>query len=140
MAYDPQVGNQKTYFIEPDIMVMEFSGIVLPAEATEMCRRQEEWSVGRKRVFFAIDAAKLEKMEPEVRRIANESMLRMPVRGLAIHSAPLKARVIIKLVLTAFKLFGDRADKAPLVYFSNRDEAFAWINERRTVLDASNTD
>ncbi|HEV7669312.1 MAG TPA: hypothetical protein VGS22_12355 [Thermoanaerobaculia bacterium] len=140
MVYDPQVGKQKTYFIEPDIMVMEFVGIVLPEEATEMCRRHEEWSVGRKQVFFAIDAAKLEKMEPEVRRIANESMLRMPVRGLAIHSAPLKARVIIKLVLTAFKLFGDRADKAPLVYFSSRDEAFTWINDRRAALDAANTD
>ncbi len=140
MTYDPKVGNQKTYFIEPDIMVMEFSGIVLPEEAIEMCRRQEEWAAGRRRTFFVIDAAKLEKMEPEVRRIANESMLKMPVRGLAIHSAPLKARVIIKLVLTAFKLFGDRADKAPLVYFSSRDEALSWIQERRAALDAANVD
>ncbi len=140
MAYDPQAGKQKTYFIEPDIMVMEFNGVVLPEEASEMCRRHEAWSAGRKRVFFAIDAAKLEKMEPEVRRIANESMLKMPVRGLAIHSAPLKARVLIKLVLTAFKLFGDRADKAPLVYFATRDEALNWIHERRAALDAANTD
>ncbi len=137
MAYDPNVGNQKTYFFEPDIMVMEFVGICLPEEGREMCRRHEEWAQGRKRVFFLIDASKLEKIEPEVRKIANESMQRMPVRGLAIHSAPLKARVIIKLLMTAFKLFGDRADQAPLVYFANRDEALTWIHERRAALDAA---
>ncbi|MEP7012960.1 MAG: hypothetical protein ABJC13_21780 [Acidobacteriota bacterium] len=137
MAYDTQVGSQKAYFIEPDIMAMEFSGIVLPEEGREMCRRQEEWAVGRKRVFFLIDASKLEKIEPEVRKIANESMQRMPVRGLSIHSAPLKARVIIKLLMTAFKLFGDKADQAPLVYFANREEATAWIIERRNALDAA---
>ncbi len=140
MEYDPKVGSQKAYFIEPDVMVMEFSGVVLPEEGREMCRRQEEWAVGRRRVFFLIDAAKLEKIEPEVRRLANESMQRMPVRGLSIHSAPLKARVIIKLLMTAFKLFGDRADKAPLVYFANRDEALTWIAERRRTLNAANTD
>ena len=32
------------------------------------------------------------------------------------------------------------ADKAPLVYFSNRDEALNWIHERRAALDAANTD
>lgn len=140
MEYDPKVGNQKAYFIEPDVMVMEFSGVVLPEEGREICRRQEEWAAGRRRVFFLIDAAKLEKIEPEVRRIANESMQRMPVRGLSIHSAPLKARVIIKLLMTAFKLFGDRADKAPLMYFANREEALTWIAERRQALNAANTD
>ena len=140
MEYDPKVGSQKAYFIEPDIMVMEFSGVVLPEEGREICRRQEEWAAGRRRVFFLIDAGKLEKIEPEVRRIANESMQRMPVRGLSIHSAPLKARVIIKLLMTAFKLFGDRADKAPLMYFVNREEALTWIAERRQALNAANTD
>ncbi len=137
MAYDPQVGNQKTYFIEPDIAVIEFVGIVLPEEGREMCRRHEEWAVGRKRVFFLIDASKLEKIEPEVRKIANESMQRMPVRGLSIHSAPLKARVIIKLLMTAFKLFGDKADQAPLMYFADSDEAITWITERRRTLDTA---
>lgn len=140
MEYDPKVGSQKAYFIEPDIMVMEFVGVVLPEEGLEICRRQEEWAAGRRRVFFLIDASKLEKIEPEVRRIANESMQRLPVRGLSIHSAPLKARVIIKLLMTAFKLFGDRADKAPLMYFANRDEALTWIAERRQALNAANTD
>jgi len=138
MVYDPQVGNgkQRTYFIEPDTIVIEFEGVVLPEEGAEICRRHEAWAPGRPRVFIMVDAAKLERIDPDVRRMANESMQRMPMRGLTVHSAPLKARMIIKLLFTAFRLFSKQADLAPLSYFNTREESLAWIASRRATLEA----
>lgn len=136
MAYDPRVGNQYTVFEEPDIIIMNLRGNVLPEEAAEMGRRHQEWAVGRDSLYFLINANGLEKLEPESRRIASATMRTMPVHGLAVHSAPLKSRVLVKLVLTALKLFRSDTDQSPTEFHDTEDEARRWIESRRREIAA----
>ena len=50
---------------------------------------------------------------------------------MAVVQAPLKARVVTKLVITAINLFRRDANLNPIAFFDNEAEAQKWIAERR---------
>lgn len=131
MSNEPLIGTQRTYFEPPDTVVMNLSGNVQPEEAIEMGKRHVEWAMGLPYCFYLIDGSNLDRLDPEVRRLANQSLQKMPVRGIAVHSAPLKARVMIKLVLTALRLFRSEVEETPIVFFENEALGREWIDKRR---------
>ncbi len=53
------------------------------------------------------------------------------------YSAPIKARVIAKLIFTALNLFSNKADRIPLHFTDTEAEARAWIDARRRDLAAA---
>lgn len=55
----------------------------------------------------------------------------LPLRGTAIYGAPLKARVLAKLMLTASNLFRPGKNVNPVEFWDNEAEARAWIEKRR---------
>src|SRR4051812_3491443 len=99
------VGKHWTGFEEPDLLRMKLSGLVTEAEARELNRLHFEYVQGRDRVFYLIDLSELESIEPGARKEAGGGLEKLPLGGLAIYSAPLKARVIAKLIFTAMNLF-----------------------------------
>lgn len=131
MGNEPLVGSQRTYFEPPDTVVMNLSGNVQPEEAIAMGKLHVEWATGLPFCFYLIDGSILDRLDPEVRRLANQSLQQMPVRGIAVHSAPLKARVMIKLVLTALRLFRSEVEETPILFFDTEQEGRDWIAKRR---------
>ena len=109
-------GKHVTYFEEPDIIFMSFGGSATTEDSLELLRRQIEMSKGRSILFFLIDAEKLDNIAPEGRRAVAETLKEIPLRGMAVIKAPLKAKVVTKLVITAINLF--RRD-ANLIPFTN---------------------
>ncbi|HKV11118.1 MAG TPA: hypothetical protein VJ725_23460 [Thermoanaerobaculia bacterium] len=125
-------GKHVTYFEEPDIIYMKFNGEVSAEEGIELLRRQLQFAEGRSRVFFLIDGELLEKIAPEARKAVAESLKEIPLHGMCVFSAPLKAKVITKLIITAINLF--RKDELNQVaFFDTEQQARDWIAARRQV-------
>jgi hypothetical protein len=126
-------GKHVTYFEEPDIIFMSFGGSASTEDALELLRRQMDFSKGRNMLFFLIDAEKLDNIAPEGRRAVAETLKEIPLRGMAVIKAPLKAKVVTKLVITAINLFRRDSNLNPIAFFDTEDEGRQWIASRRTM-------
>jgi len=126
-------GKHVTYFEEPDIIFMSFGGSASTEDALELLRRQMDFSKGRSMLFFLIDAEKLDNIAPEGRRAVAETLKEIPLRGMAVIKAPLKAKVVTKLVITAINLFRRDSNLNPIAFFDTEDEGRQWIASRRTM-------
>lgn len=125
------IGKQQTAFVEPDIIYMKLSGDVTSEEGLAVNDKHREYVVGRERIFYLIDFTELESIPATVRKAASETIKDFPLEGIVIFGAPLKAKVLAKLILTAMKLFkGDDAG-APVSFVDNEAQALAWIEKRR---------
>jgi len=124
-------GKHVTYFEEPDIIFMSFGGSATTEDALELLRRQMEMSKGKSLLFFLIDAEKLDNIAPEGRRAVAETLKEIPLRGMAVIRAPLKAKVVTKLVITAINLFRRDANLNPIAFFDTEEEGRQWIASRR---------
>lgn len=125
------IGKQQTAFVEPDIIYMKMSGDVTSEEGLAVNDKHREYVVGRERIFYLIDFSELESVPASVRKAASETIKEFPLHGITIFGAPLKARVLAKLILTAMKLFkGDEAGP-PVIFLDTEEQALAWIDKRR---------
>lgn len=124
-------GKHVTCFEEPDIIYMKFGGAVTTEDAQELLRRQVAMSQGKSVLFFLIDAEELDNIAPEGRRAVAETLKEIPLRGMAVVKAPLKAKVVTKLVITAINLFRRDSNLNPVSFFDTEDEAQDWIATRR---------
>jgi hypothetical protein len=124
-------GKHITYFEEPDIIYMRFAGSASDAEGLELLRRQKQYAVGRSLLFFLIDASELGGITPAARKAVAETLKDLPLFGMAIYSAPLKARVLVKILITAVNLFRREAETNPVEFFDSEQAARDWIASRR---------
>ncbi len=132
------VGEQFTCFEEPDIIYLKLVGALGEADGLEINRRHRELAAGREHIFFLIDLSELERIHPNVRRAATVTLKEVPLRGMAICQAPLKARTIAKLITTALNLFKSDAAKNPIKFTDTEEEARTWIAaRRREILNAN---
>lgn len=135
MSETLRIGKQTTHFEEPDIIYMKMVGDVTAEEGLAINTKHTEYAQGRNRLFYLIDFSELESVPAPVRKAASETIKEFPLEGLAIYQAPLKARVLAKLILTAMKLFkGEEAAGAPVAFLDSEEEARAWIAKRRAEL------
>jgi hypothetical protein len=124
-------GKHITYFEEPDIIYMRFKGSASDSESLELLRRQKQYAVGRKMLFFLIEAAELGGITPAGRKAVAQTLKDIPLYGMAIYAAPLKARVLIKILITAVNLFRKDAETNPVEFFDTEQAARDWIAGRR---------
>lgn len=124
-------GKHVTYFEEPDIIFMKLSGDVTDAEGLELLRRQKMFAEGRKMLFFLMDSREMAGISPGARKAVAQTLKEIPLFGMANFEAPLKARVVAKLVITAINLFRKDASTNPVEFFPSEAEARAWIASRR---------
>jgi len=130
-----RIGRHATYFEQPDVIFMRLAGPVSEAEATEINVFHRAWGEQYPRVFYLLDLSELESIDPEGRKEASRTVRMLPLAGVAAYGAPIKARVLAKLVFTAMNLFkASSADRFPIEFVDTEDEARAWIEERRREL------
>jgi len=124
-------GRQLTYFEAPDIIFLKFKGECTDMEGMEMLRRQRQYAAGRDGLFFLIDAAELDGISPAARKAVAETLKDIPLHGMAVYAAPLKAKVLIKLMITAVNLFRQDASTNPVEFFATEQGARDWLASRR---------
>jgi len=66
----------------------------------------------------------------EVSKVA-ETLKDLPLYGMAVFAAPLKAKVLLKILITAINLFHKDAANNPLEFFDSEQAARDWIASRR---------
>ncbi|HYU31475.1 MAG TPA: hypothetical protein VEW48_04880 [Thermoanaerobaculia bacterium] len=128
-------GKHVTYFEEPDIIFMALVGDVSDAEGLELLRRQKAYAEGKKMLFFLMEGRQMAGISPAARKAVAETLKQIPLYGMAIFEAPLKARVVAKLVITAINLaaraFRDDPSTNKIEFFPSEEEARQWIAGRR---------
>jgi hypothetical protein len=128
-------GKHVTYFEEPDIIFMGLVGDCSDAEGLELLRRQKIFAQGRKMLFFLMDGRQMSGISPGARKAVAETLKEIPLYGMGIFDAPIKARVVAKLVITAInlknELFRKDTSTNPIEFFPTEAEAREWIASRR---------
>ncbi|MFL6196594.1 MAG: hypothetical protein ACJ75H_20600 [Thermoanaerobaculia bacterium] len=118
----------------PDIVHMKLQGNC----TLEECRMLNEAHLGYAKevpyFFYFIDLTDLDDLPPAVRKEASATVKLLPLRGTVVCNAPLRARVLARLLLTAANLFRRGPEANPLVFVESEDEARVWYDKRREEL------
>jgi hypothetical protein len=131
MSQVHQIGNHVTAFEDPDILFMKLVGEVTNEEVKVINQAHLDMAQGFQQLFYLIDLSELDNLAPQVRKEASEVVKMLPLRGTAIYGAPLKAKVLAKLMLTAASMFRGGKNFNPVEFHDNEVEARAWISKRR---------
>ena len=130
-----QCGRQFTGLELPDIVHLKIQGRCELEECRMINKAHLEYAQDVSYFFFLINLAELEDLPAAVRKEASETVKLLPLRGTVVCNAPLKARVLAKLLLTAANLasslFGKSPAANPVVFADTEEEARAWIGKRR---------
>lgn len=132
-----QCGRQFTGLELPDIVHLRLQGKCTLEECQMINRAHLEYAQDVSHFFFLINLAELEDLPAAVRREASETVKLLPLRGTVVCNAPLRARVLAKLLLTAANLFRRGPESNPVVFADAEDEARLWIDKRRQQIAAA---
>ena len=128
-------GRQFTGLELPDIVHLRIQGRCTLEECKLINRAHLEYAEDVPYFFFLIDLSELEDLPAAVRKEASETVKLLPLRGTVVCNAPLRARVLAKLLLTAANLasslFGKSPTSNPVVFAETEAEARTWIEARR---------
>jgi hypothetical protein len=124
-------GQQWTALELPDIVHMKLQGKVTLEECEMLNEAHLEYGKDVPYFFYLIDLAELEDLPPAVRKAASETVKLLPLRGTVVKDAPLRAKVLARLLLTAANLFRRGPEANPLTFVDTEEEAWAWYEKRR---------
>ena len=126
-----QIGRHVTGFEAPDILFMKLVGDVSGDEVKAINEAHLGYGQNADQLFYLIDLSELDNLGPQVRKEASEVVKLLPLRGTAIYGAPLKAKVLAKLMLTAASMFRGGKNFNPVEFYDSESDARAWIEKRR---------
>ena len=126
-----ECGHQWTALDMPDIVRLTLQGKVTLEECRMINQAHIEYAKDVPYFFYLIDLTALEDLPPAVRKEASETVKLLPLRGTVVKNAPLRAKVLARLLLTAANLFRRGPEANPLTFVDTEEEAQAWYEKRR---------
>ncbi len=126
-----QCGHQVTSLELPDVVHLRLQGTVTVEEARLINEAHMEYAQDVSHFFYLIDLSELDDLPAAARREASSVLKVLPVRGTVVCNAPLRARVLAKLLLTAASLFRKEEEKNPILFADTEEEARGLIEKRR---------
>ncbi len=126
-----QCGRQFTGLELPDIVHLHLQGMVTVEEARLINEAHLEYAKDVSYFFYLIDLSELDDLPAAARKEASSVLKLLPVRGTVICNAPLRAKVLAKLLLTAASLFRKGEESNPVLFADTQEEARALIDKRR---------
>ena len=126
-----QCGRQLTFLELPDIVYLKLQGKCTLEEARLINQAHLEYAQDVSYYFYLINLAELEDLPATVRKEASETVKALPLRGTVVCNAPLRAKVLAKLLLTAASLFRKGEESNPVFFADTEEEARALIEKRR---------
>ena len=127
-------GQQFTALELPDVLYMKLKGKVNLDECRQINRAHIEYAQDVPFFLYFIDLTELEDLPPDVRKEASATVKLLPVRGTVVFNAPLRAKVLARLLLTASNLFRRGPEVNPLIFVDSEAEGRTWIERRRSEL------
>jgi hypothetical protein len=130
-----RVGSQFTGVELPDLVYLRLEGTVTLEEALFINEAHlEYYQILNRPFFYMINLEGLEDLPGSVRRAASEVLKVLPLCGTVICGAPLRAKVLAKLLLTAANLFRRGEGSNPVLFAETEEEARALLESRRKLL------
>ena len=126
-----ECGRQLTFLELPDIVYMKLQGRVTLEEAKLINQAHLEYSSDVSYFFYLIDLSELDDLPASVRREASAAVKDFPLRGTVIINAPLRAKVLAKLLLTAANLFRKGQATNPVFFADSEEEGRGVIENQR---------
>jgi len=126
-----QCGHQVTSLELPDIVHLRLQGTVTVEEAKLINAAHLEYAQDVSHFFYMIDLADLGDLPAAARREASSVLKILPIRGTVIYNAPLRAKVLAKLLLTAASLFRKGEEGNPILFADTEEEARVLVEKRR---------
>lgn len=126
-----ECGRQVTSLELPDVVHLRLQGTVTVEEAKLINEAHLEYARDVSHFFYLIDLAELDDLPAAARREASSVLKVLPIRGTVVCNAPLRARVLAKLLLTAASLFRKEEEKNPILFADTEEEARGLIEKRR---------
>jgi len=126
-----QCGQQVTSLELPDIVHLRLQGTVTVEEAKSINEAHLEYAQDVSHFFYMINLEDLGDLPAAARREASSVLKVLPVRGTVVCNAPLRAKVLAKLLLTAASLFRKGEEGNPILFADSEEEARALIDKRR---------
>lgn len=133
-----RIGNHSTSMEPTDIVHLKLVGEVSIEEGRAINQTHIDYAKELPHFYYMIDLGELDNIPAVVRKEASETVKILPLRGTVIYQAPLRARVIAKLLLTAANLFRGGAGQNPVDFVETEEEARAWIERRRRKIANAN--
>jgi hypothetical protein len=130
-------GQQWTGLEMPDVVHMKLQGKCTLEECQKINQSHLEYAKDVPYFFYLIDLTGLEDLPPAVRKEASETVKLLPLRGTVVRNAPLRAKVLARLLLTASNLFRRGPEANPLTFADTEEEARAWLDKRRKEIAAT---
>jgi hypothetical protein len=110
---------------------LRLQGKVTVEEATLINAAHLEYAQDVSHFFYLIDLSDLDDLPAAARREASSVLKILPIRGTVVCNAPLRARVLAKLLLTAASLFRKGEESNPILFADTEAEARGLIERRR---------
>ncbi|PYQ60312.1 MAG: hypothetical protein DMF53_17250 [Acidobacteria bacterium] len=110
---------------------MRLQGTVTVEEAKSINEAHLEYAQDVSHFFYMINLEDLGDLPAAARREASSVLKVLPVRGTVVCNAPLRAKVLAKLLLTAASLFRKGEEGNPILFADSEEEARALIDKRR---------
>lgn len=129
-------GRQWTGLELPDIVHMRLQGDCTLEECRKLNSAHLEYGKDVPYFFYFIDLTELEDLPSEVRKEASATVKLLPLRGTVVCNAPMKAKVLARLLLTASNLFRRGPEANPLTFLDSEGEARVWFEKRRKEIAA----
>ena len=126
-----QCGQQVTSLELPDIVHLRLQGTVTVEEAKLINEAHLEYAQDVSHFFYMINLESLGDLPAAARREASSVLKVLPVRGTVVCNAPLRAKVLAKLLLTAASLFRKGEESNPILFADSEEEARAVVAKRR---------
>lgn len=134
-----ECGHQFTGLELPDIIHLKLRGKCTLEECRMINEANFEYAKSIPYFFYLLDLGELEDLPPAVRKEASNAVKSLPARGTVVLNAPLRARVLAKLLLTAANLFRRGPEGNPVFFADTEGEAQTWIEQRRRQIAAAIT-
>lgn len=131
MLKSRQCGSQFTGLELPDIVYLRLQGMVTVEEAKLINEAHLEYAQDVSHFFYLINLDGLDDLPAPVRKEASGVVKVLPLRGTVVCNAPLRAKVLAKLLLTAASLFRKGEESNPVFFADTEEEARALIDKRR---------
>ncbi|HEV8580570.1 MAG TPA: hypothetical protein VGX68_16000 [Thermoanaerobaculia bacterium] len=137
MFKEHQCGTQYTALELPDIVHLRLQGRCTLEECQLINKAHLEYAQDVRYFMYLINLAALEDLPAAVRKEASATVKLLPLRGTVVCNAPLRARVLAKLLLTAANLFRQGPESNPVVFADSEEEGRTWIEKRRRQIGAA---
>ncbi|EYF00442.1 Hypothetical protein CAP_0811 [Chondromyces apiculatus DSM 436] len=128
-------GPHRVWLEPPDLVCAKLSGDVKPGHLRTSAEYQRAVAATTGRIFFLADLSDLGTIDVATRKDVGH-LRTVPYQGLVIYGASFQARLLMKMLLSAIRLFSSELDGI-LIFAESEAEARRWIEARRATLDAT---